>query len=114
MNNKVNKNSLQEGVTNYNFKGMEVTILSKEQLMNGAIMHGDAVLNNAMKRFDFYQRIKTTSKNKVLARSKHITIRQTQNGKYRATIIFDPLPKSILGKLMSEFREDYNKMLEEL
>lgn len=107
VNTPLNKDN--EGVNNFDYNGINVSVLSKLPQINGVVLQGSAFLNSEKNIFEFVQRHNWQKKNRILARSLHTTFRETKNG-IRATIVFDKNDKRIKEELITELRECFKKM----
>lgn len=100
-----------EGVHNTDLKGVNVTITTKKEEINGVVLRGHGVLNAEKGQFNFYQDFGVRKKNPILSRTNHITFRTNKDGQVRATIVYEPAEqKTIKDELITEIRENFKKM----
>lgn len=99
-----------EGIVNTEVNGMDVKILSKMALVNGAVLRGHGVLNKEKNCFEFFQTFGERKKNPIVARTLHLSFRRQKDGCIRGTVMFDPDSKFVREELIAEFRECFKKM----
>lgn len=99
-----------EDVKNTEVKNVDLLIVSKTAHLNGTLLHGHGVLNAEKGVFEFYQQRGRYRKNPILSRTKHTTFRQHADGSIRVTINYEPKEKNIKLELITELRENFDKL----
>lgn len=109
---KTNKEPLYplEDIKNTEVKGVDLRIVAKSTELNGAVLRGHGVLNAEKGLFEFFQQRGKYKKNPILSRTKHATFRQHGDGTVRVTMNYDPKEKDIKLELITELRENFDKI----